>query len=61
LGDIDAPVQLVAAEHDAISTPAIMRDMTDRLRHGRLDVLAGAWHMAPVESPERLAEILLRH
>ncbi len=58
LGDIDAPVHLVAAEHDAISTPAVMRDMTARLRDGRLDVLPGAWHMAPVEFPERVAALL---
>ncbi len=61
LGDVDVPVHLVAAEHDAISTPAVMGDMTARLRHGRLAVLPGAWHMAPVEFPGRVAELLLPH
>jgi len=58
LGSIGVPTLLVAAEHDTVSTPEVMADMAARLPRAGLRVLRAAWHMAPVEHPERLLAAL---
>jgi pimeloyl-ACP methyl ester carboxylesterase len=52
LGDIDVPTLLIVGEHDVISTPAEMRTIASRLNSVTFVEVAGAGHMAPLESPD---------
>src|SRR5215467_4874939 len=51
---ISAPVTLIAAELDPVSTPAAMSDPTSRLPRASLTVLPGAAHMSPFTDPAAL-------
>jgi pimeloyl-ACP methyl ester carboxylesterase len=57
---IRAPVTLLAAELDQVSTPAAMAALADRLPQGSLTVLPGAAHMSPFTDPAALAELIVR-
>jgi len=57
---IRAPVTLLAAELDQVSTPDAMAALADRLPQGSLIVLAGAAHMSPFTDPVALAELIIR-
>lgn len=55
LGDlhrITCPTLVIAGEQDAGATPAMARDINDRIAHSRLEVITGASHLSPVERPE---------
>jgi pimeloyl-ACP methyl ester carboxylesterase len=58
MGAIEAPVTLIAAERDPVSTPAAMAALADRLPHARLHVLADAAHLTPFADPGFLAGLL---
>jgi pimeloyl-ACP methyl ester carboxylesterase len=57
---IRAPVTLLAAELDQVSTPDAMAALAGRLPQGSLTVLAGAAHMSPFTDPAALAELIIR-
>jgi len=52
LASMSCPALIVAGENDAITPPEDARRMKQAARTSRLEVLAGAGHMAPVERPE---------
>jgi pimeloyl-ACP methyl ester carboxylesterase len=54
---ISAPVTLIAAELDPVSTPAAMSDLKGRLPRASLTVLPGAAHMSPFTDPAALAAL----
>ncbi|WP_162854540.1 alpha/beta fold hydrolase [Sphingobium estronivorans] len=60
LASIPCPILAVAGSEDRWSPPAQHQEMVDRAPDARLEVVAGAGHMLPVEAPEKLAEILIR-
>ncbi len=58
LSQIDVPTLLVFGSDDQITPPALGRQMQASIRGSRLEVIAGAGHLPPVEQPERFAAIL---
>jgi pimeloyl-ACP methyl ester carboxylesterase len=56
---ISAPVTLIAAELDPVSTPAAMSALASRLPRASLTVLPGAAHMSPFTDPAALAALTL--
>jgi len=55
---ISAPVTLIAAELDPVSTPAAMSALASRLQQASLTVLPGAAHMSPFTDPAALAGLI---
>jgi 3-oxoadipate enol-lactonase len=55
---IACPTRIVAAEHDAVSSPATMEAMHRRIAGSDFVVLPGAWHMSVFTDPVRLAGLL---
>ncbi len=60
LSRMSIPVDIIVGEHDAISSPIMMRAMHDRLNYGRYFEIPGAGHLSPMENPRAVAEALLR-
>jgi pimeloyl-ACP methyl ester carboxylesterase len=58
LSRVAAPVDVVAAEHDGVAAPEHMADVAAALPRGRLHVLAGARHLAPLQRPDEIAVVL---
>jgi 3-oxoadipate enol-lactonase len=61
LAAITAPTLVVAGESDPVATPELMAGMTERIACSRLEVLAPAAHLAPIEQPGAAADLLLDH
>lgn len=61
LADIAAPVLVVAGEHDAATPPELGAALAAGLGNGRLTVLQGVAHQAPVEAPRAVAELISEH
>jgi 3-oxoadipate enol-lactonase / 4-carboxymuconolactone decarboxylase len=59
LGEITAPVLVVAGAHDVAAPVEGMRLVADQVKDGRLVVLDDVAHMAPAEAPERVARLLV--
>jgi pimeloyl-ACP methyl ester carboxylesterase len=55
---IDVPTLVVVGDQDVITPPSDARAMHQAIRGSRLEVIAGAGHMTPVEAPERFAAVL---
>jgi 3-oxoadipate enol-lactonase len=60
LSSLTCPVLIVTGEHDAITPPADAERMLQSARDARVEILAGAGHMTPVECPEAFAAVVLR-
>ena len=58
LPKVTVPVDVVAAEHDNVAVPDHMARIADALPHGRLHVLDGARHLAPLQHPDVIARII---
>lgn len=52
LSEIALPTLLIVGEHDAISTPQEMADMSSRIPGSRLVTISGAGHLTPLEAPQ---------
>jgi 3-oxoadipate enol-lactonase/4-carboxymuconolactone decarboxylase len=61
LGEIAAPVLAVAGSVDPVTPPALLEDISDGVRDGRLVVLDGVAHLAPAEAPEQVARLVRQH
>jgi len=61
LGRIAAPVLAVAGSEDVATPPASLREIADGVQDGRLEVLDGVAHLAPVEAPAKVAQLVLEH
>jgi pimeloyl-ACP methyl ester carboxylesterase len=55
---VPVPVDVVAAEHDGVGVPDHMACIAAALPRGRLTVLDGARHLAPLQRPDAIARIL---
>ena len=58
LAKIDVPTLIIVGEEDAITPPAEARTMHAAVVGSKLEVIAGAGHMTPVEKPVEFARIL---
>lgn len=61
LAEIDRPVLAVAGAHDAPTPVDSLRGIAEGVRDGRLAVLENVAHLAPVEAPGKVAELLAGH
>jgi 3-oxoadipate enol-lactonase/4-carboxymuconolactone decarboxylase len=61
LGAIDVPVLAVAGSADAATPPESLREIAEGVKDGRLVVLDGVAHLAPAESPARVAALVRQH
>ena len=61
LGEIRQPVLAVAGDHDTVTPPALLREVADGVKDGRLVVLADVSHLAPTEQPDEVARLLREH
>lgn len=59
LPQINVPTLLVFGEQDSITPPDVGREMAERIPDARLEIIAGAGHLPPVEQPERFAGLLV--
>lgn len=59
--DLRMPVKLLAAEDDAVSSPAVMVNWAARLPHASFACLRGAAHMSPFVQPQRLLALMRAH
>lgn len=59
--ELRMPVTLVAAENDAVASPAVMREWAARLPRARFVCLPGAAHMSPFVQPENLLALMRAH
>lgn len=61
LAEIDTPVLAVAGAADVVTPPDKLREIAEGVRDGRLVVLEGVAHLAPVEAPETVARLMREH
>ena len=59
LPTIACPTLFATGEHDGWASPAQHAAMAALVPGARLEVIAGAGHMLPLEAPERLADLLV--
>lgn len=58
LSKIDCPVLIVVGEHDTITPPDVHREMHAAITGSRLESIADAGHLSPLEKPDRFAAAL---
>ena len=51
----------VAGVEDPVTTPAVLRRIASGVQIGRSVVLDGVAHLAPAESPDRVADLIVEH
>jgi pimeloyl-ACP methyl ester carboxylesterase len=56
LGELDLPVLIVAGEDSETHPRPFVEDLAGRILHSRLQVIAGAGHLVPMEQPRALAQ-----
>jgi 3-oxoadipate enol-lactonase/4-carboxymuconolactone decarboxylase len=61
LPQITAPVLAIAGAEDIPTPPQRLAQIADGVRNGRLVVLDGVGHLAPAETPERVAALIADH
>jgi 3-oxoadipate enol-lactonase/4-carboxymuconolactone decarboxylase len=61
LAEIGTAVLAIAGTHDESTPPAKLLEIARGVRHGSLTVLDGVAHLAPIEQPDQVAELLLAH
>lgn len=58
---ISVPTLVVAGQCDAAMTPDLLRrEVVERLANARLEAVAGAAHLLPLEVPEAIAALIRR-
>jgi len=61
LGEVTTPVLAIAGGTDQATPPALLRQVADGVKDGRLVVLDGVSHLAPAEQPGEVARLLRAH
>jgi pimeloyl-ACP methyl ester carboxylesterase len=59
LASIRCPTLVVVGDSDAITPPALAREMTDGIPGARLEIVAACGHLSTLERPEGLTRLLL--
>jgi pimeloyl-ACP methyl ester carboxylesterase len=60
LPEIKVPALVICGEHDAISLPAEMQGIAERLPQAQFVLIKEAGHMAPLEQPSTVNAALSR-
>jgi pimeloyl-ACP methyl ester carboxylesterase len=55
LGQVNCPVTAACGADSTHFTPAATKAVADRLRRGRLEIIAGLGHFGPLQDPDRVA------
>jgi len=58
---IAAPTLAIAGADDPATPPDLLREIADAIPGARLAMVAGAAHLANIEQPKRITELLLGH
>lgn len=61
LGEIVAPVLAIGGAHDSATPPELLRNIADGVPDGRAVIIEDVAHLAPVEQPERVADLIHEH
>lgn len=61
LASLAVPTLAISGEHDAVTTPASMQDLADDIPGARHIALDGASHLAVLEEPATVAELIAAH
>lgn len=61
LAEVAVPVLAIAGSEDTVTPPSSLEEVADGVPDGRLVVLDGVAHLAPVERPEDVARLVLEH
>ena len=56
---IEAPLLVIRGEHTEEFLGMVAQAVADRVPNGRLETIAGAGHLAPMELPEKVAEMVI--
>jgi 3-oxoadipate enol-lactonase len=56
---LEVPVLAVAGEADMPDFKAGAREIAGLVRHGRCEIVRGAGHLAPLETPDEFRRLLL--
>lgn len=59
LGKIDYPVLFVCGEEDNFTPPELMKDLSKKVKNSLFEMIEGAGHLPPVETPEKFNSLLL--
>jgi 3-oxoadipate enol-lactonase len=59
LEKIAAPTHVVVGEQDALTRPALSREMARRIPSSRLTIIEGAGHLSNIEQPEAFNRAVL--
>jgi pimeloyl-ACP methyl ester carboxylesterase len=57
LATIDCPTTFFVGRQDSWSTPELHQEMSDQVRHSRLEIIENAGHMSMVEQPEAMTRV----
>ncbi|KAB5580853.1 Alpha/Beta hydrolase protein [Coniochaeta sp. 2T2.1] len=61
VGEIDVPTLVLAAEHDVVEPLERVRmEVRDRIPGARMEVIPGSGHLSPLDTPEVVAQHILR-
>ncbi len=58
MSEIKAPTLVIVGGEDISTTPDKAQRMVERIAGARLETIAGAGHMTPIEQPERISQLL---
>lgn len=58
LAAVTAPVLFICGADDPVSPPDAMRQLSEGVGEGRLEVLQGVGHLAPLEAPDKVAGLI---
>jgi pimeloyl-ACP methyl ester carboxylesterase len=59
LSRIAVPTDVIAAEHDGVAVPQHMTQIADTVPKASFRLIAGARHLAPLQRPRQIAQIIL--
>jgi 3-oxoadipate enol-lactonase/4-carboxymuconolactone decarboxylase len=61
LGDIAVPVLAVAGAEDFATPASLLVEIADGVQRGRFQILDGVAHLAPAETPQEVAKLIITH
>jgi pimeloyl-ACP methyl ester carboxylesterase len=59
LAQISCPTLVVGGREDKVTSPALSVEMYEQIPHCDLHLLSDCGHLAPLERPRRLAQLLM--
>jgi 3-oxoadipate enol-lactonase/4-carboxymuconolactone decarboxylase len=61
LGEITQPVLAIGGAADPVTPPALLQQIAEQVKDGRLAILDHASHLAPAERPDLVARLIRQH